>query len=228
MLKNQWPKPILGFCAYSGTGKTTLLSQLIPILRNRGIQVGVIKHAHHNFEMDREGKDSFRFRQAGATEVMLASSRRWVLLHENSEKARKAIKVEINPSIIYVIENIEPFKKYIKKIRALQLRTNEEVSVRGRLAYKWICFGESSTPSPIKKSEVRPIFAKLVRELRSLKEIIPTLLERDIGIRAIWSSYDMLYDLKTEKEKVSPDWMKFSKWYVTQANKVINDGWFVS
>ena len=87
MLKNHWPKPILGFCAYSGTGKTTLLSQLIPILRNRGIQVGVIKHAHHNFEMDREGKDSFRFRQAGATEVMLASSRRWVLLHENSEEA---------------------------------------------------------------------------------------------------------------------------------------------
>ncbi len=87
MLKNQWSKPILGFCAYSGTGKTTLLTQLIPILRNRGIQLGVIKHAHHNFEMDREGKDSFRFRQAGATEVMLASSRRWVLLHENSEKA---------------------------------------------------------------------------------------------------------------------------------------------
>ena len=87
MLKNHWPKPILGFCAYSGTGKTTLLSQLIPILRNRGIQVGVIKHAHHNFEMDREGKDSFRFRQAGATEVMPASSRRWVLLHENSEEA---------------------------------------------------------------------------------------------------------------------------------------------
>ena len=63
------------------------MSQLIPILRDRGIQVGVIKHAHHNFEMDREGKDSFRFRQAGATEVMLASSRRWVLLHENSEEA---------------------------------------------------------------------------------------------------------------------------------------------
>ena len=87
MLKNQWSKPILGFCAYSGTRKTTLLAQLIPILRDRGIQVGVIKHAHHNFEMDREGKDSFRFRQAGATEVMLASSRRWVLLHENSEEA---------------------------------------------------------------------------------------------------------------------------------------------
>ena len=63
------------------------MTQLIPILRNRGIQLGVIKHAHHNFEMDREGKDSFRFRQAGATEVMLASSRRWVLLHENSEEA---------------------------------------------------------------------------------------------------------------------------------------------
>ncbi|MDP6463131.1 MAG: molybdopterin-guanine dinucleotide biosynthesis protein B, partial [SAR324 cluster bacterium] len=70
MLTNQWPKPVLGLCAYSGTGKTTLLSRLIPILDDRGIKVGVIKHAHHEFEMDREGKDSFRFRQAGAGEVL--------------------------------------------------------------------------------------------------------------------------------------------------------------
>ena len=87
MLTNQWPKPVLGFCAYSGTGKTTLLSRLIPILDDRGIKVGVIKHAHHEFEMDREGKDSFRFRQAGAGEVLVTSSRRWVLLHENVVEA---------------------------------------------------------------------------------------------------------------------------------------------
>ena len=59
MLKNQWSKPLLGFFAYRNR-KTTLLTQLIPILRNRDSS-GMIKHAHHNFEMDREGKDSFRF-----------------------------------------------------------------------------------------------------------------------------------------------------------------------
>ena len=85
--EKQWIKPVLGFCAYSGTGKTTLLSQLIPILKGQGIKVGVIKHAHHEFEMDRKGKDSFRFREAGAGEVLLASSRRWVLLHENEVQA---------------------------------------------------------------------------------------------------------------------------------------------
>ena len=85
--EKKWLKPVLGFCAYSGTGKTTLLSQLIPILKGQGIKVGVIKHAHHEFEMDRKGKDSFRFREAGAGEVLLASSRRWVLLHENQVQA---------------------------------------------------------------------------------------------------------------------------------------------
>jgi molybdopterin-guanine dinucleotide biosynthesis protein MobB len=82
--EKQWTTPVLGFCAFSGTGKTTLLSLLIPILKGHGINVGVIKHAHHEFEMDHKGKDSFRFREAGAAEVMLASSSHWVLLHENA------------------------------------------------------------------------------------------------------------------------------------------------
>ena len=78
---------LFGITGWSGSGKTTLITKLIPALKKHKLTVATIKHAHHNFEMDREGKDSFRFRQAGATEVMLASSRRWVLLHENSEEA---------------------------------------------------------------------------------------------------------------------------------------------
>ena len=56
--------PLVGFCAYSGTGKTTLLSRLIPILREKGLRVGIIKHAHHHFDIDQPGKDSYELRKS--------------------------------------------------------------------------------------------------------------------------------------------------------------------
>ncbi len=74
--------PILGFAAPSGTGKTTLLTQLIPQLKEKGIRVGLIKHSHHNFQIDKPGKDSFRLREAGATPVMLVSSHRRAIITE--------------------------------------------------------------------------------------------------------------------------------------------------
>lgn len=79
----EFPLPLLGFVAYSGTGKTTLLEQLIPELRQQGLRVGLIKHAHHEFDIDIPGKDSWRLRQAGATQVMVASRQRWALITEN-------------------------------------------------------------------------------------------------------------------------------------------------
>jgi len=74
--------PILGFAAASGTGKTTLLTQLIPVLRKHNIRVGLIKHSHHNFQIDKPEKDSFRLREAGATPVMLVSSHRRAIITE--------------------------------------------------------------------------------------------------------------------------------------------------
>lgn len=81
-----FPRPILGFVAFSGTGKTTLLEQLIPLLRERGVRVALLKHAHHDFDIDIPGKDSYRLRQAGAAQVMIASKWRWALITENSQK----------------------------------------------------------------------------------------------------------------------------------------------
>ena len=69
--------PLVGFCAYSGTGKTTLLTRLIPILRGKNLRIGIIKHAHHQFDIDHPGKDSYELRKAGASEIMIASSKRW-------------------------------------------------------------------------------------------------------------------------------------------------------
>ncbi len=76
------PIPVIGFAAYSGTGKTTLLKQLIPLLRDHGLRPGVVKHAHHEVEFDVPGKDSYVLRKAGAGQVLLASANRWALMGE--------------------------------------------------------------------------------------------------------------------------------------------------
>ena len=76
------PTPIFGFSAYSGTGKTTLLTKLIPYLVKQGIHLAVIKHAHHNFDIDHPDKDSFKLRHAGAGQMLISSSQRWALMHE--------------------------------------------------------------------------------------------------------------------------------------------------
>ena len=73
---------VVGFCGYSGSGKTTLVEQLIVRLKRAGLRVSVVKHAHHDFDIDHEGKDSWRHRQAGAGEVVIASSRRMAKMRE--------------------------------------------------------------------------------------------------------------------------------------------------
>jgi molybdopterin-guanine dinucleotide biosynthesis protein B len=73
---------IFGFAGWSGSGKTTLIEQLIPRFVQRGLSVSLIKHAHHSFDVDHPGKDSYRHRHAGAAEILVTSSRRWVLMHE--------------------------------------------------------------------------------------------------------------------------------------------------
>ncbi|MDH5301301.1 MAG: molybdopterin-guanine dinucleotide biosynthesis protein B [Gammaproteobacteria bacterium] len=75
--------PIVGFVAYSGSGKTTLLEKIIPLFRQQGLRVAIIKHAHHDFDIDHPGKDSYRLRHAGATQTIVASAQRWALIHEN-------------------------------------------------------------------------------------------------------------------------------------------------
>ena len=91
---------IFGFAGYSGAGKTTLIEQLIPRFVAGGLTVSLIKHTHHNFDLDRSGKDSFRHREAGATEVMLVCDQRWVLMHE--------LRGRPEPSFENQISNISP------------------------------------------------------------------------------------------------------------------------
>jgi molybdopterin-guanine dinucleotide biosynthesis protein MobB len=84
-----YPIPLVGFAAWSGTGKTTLLKHLIPILRAKGIRIAVVKHAHHTFDVDHPGKDSHTLRHAGAEQVMLASSKRYAWMRELPESQKE-------------------------------------------------------------------------------------------------------------------------------------------
>jgi molybdopterin-guanine dinucleotide biosynthesis protein MobB len=93
-------KPVLGFVAFSGTGKTTLLTQLIPLLADRGIRTGVIKHAHHNFDIDKPGKDSYELRKAGARQMLVASGRRWALMTETD--------LDGDPELELLIDRLDP------------------------------------------------------------------------------------------------------------------------
>ena len=83
---------IIGFAGFSGSGKTTLLEKVIPLLKKHGLRIAVIKHAHHKFDIDKPGKDSFRHREAGAGEVMVVSGFRWALMHELLDEAEPSLE----------------------------------------------------------------------------------------------------------------------------------------
>lgn len=79
-------RPVLGFAAYSGTGKTSLLVKLLPLMKLQGLRVAMVKHTHHDFDIDKPGKDSYELRKAGASQVLIASDRRSAVLTEYEEQ----------------------------------------------------------------------------------------------------------------------------------------------
>ncbi|KPK46976.1 MAG: molybdopterin-guanine dinucleotide biosynthesis protein B [Thiotrichales bacterium SG8_50] len=104
--------PLIGFAAVSGTGKTTLLRALLPLLNARGLRVGVIKHAHHTFDIDVPGKDSYELRRAGATQTLVGSRHRWALVTETpgSEEPRLAeLLLHLSPDSLDLVL-VEGFK----------------------------------------------------------------------------------------------------------------------
>jgi molybdopterin-guanine dinucleotide biosynthesis protein B len=98
---------VIGLAGWSGSGKTTLITKVIPVLVGRGLKVATIKHAHHEFDIDRPGKDSWLHREAGASEVVVASSRRWALVHElrnEGEPPLAELLAKLSPADLVIIE----------------------------------------------------------------------------------------------------------------------------
>lgn len=101
---------VFGLAGWSGSGKTTLMTRLIPALLQRGVTVSTLKHAHHAFDIDQPGKDSYRHREAGATEVMVSSERRWALMHElrgDAEPPLEELLQHMSPVDLVIVEGFK-------------------------------------------------------------------------------------------------------------------------
>ena len=107
---------IIGIAGYSGSGKTTLIEKVIPLLVAEGVRVALIKHAHHEFDVDQPGKDSYRHRHAGCSEVLVSSSKRWALIHELRGAAEPSLQDQLkhlSPCDVVLVEGYkgEPIPK---------------------------------------------------------------------------------------------------------------------
>ncbi|PPR10438.1 MAG: Molybdopterin-guanine dinucleotide biosynthesis adapter protein [Alphaproteobacteria bacterium MarineAlpha11_Bin1] len=101
---------VIGITGWSGSGKTSLIIRLIPEFRDRGLRVATIKHAHHAFDIDTPGKDSYEHRSAGAAEVLIASEKRWAIMHENREIREPSLDEllgRISPVDIVLVEGFK-------------------------------------------------------------------------------------------------------------------------
>jgi molybdopterin-guanine dinucleotide biosynthesis protein B len=117
---------VFGFAGWSGSGKTTLIEKLIPRFADAGLRVSLIKHAHHTFDVDQPGKDSYRHRHAGAAEVLVTSSRRWVLMHELRGAAEPAFEEQmkhLSPCDIVIVEGFKHAQ--IPKLEVWRRETGE-------------------------------------------------------------------------------------------------------
>ncbi len=125
---------VFGLAGWSGSGKTSLLIRLLPEFNKRGIKVSTIKHAHHRFDVDQPGKDSWRHREAGATEVLISSANRWALMHENhsdGEAGLTELIARLSPVDLVLVEGFknEPHDKlevYRAALGKPLLQTNDQ------------------------------------------------------------------------------------------------------
>ena len=119
---------IFGFAGWSGSGKTTLIEKLIPLFVARGLRVSLIKHAHHSFDVDLPGKDSYRHRHAGCSEVLVTSSKRWVLMHElrGAPEPRFAELIErVSPCDLLLVEGFK--REMLPKLEVYRAAVGESL-----------------------------------------------------------------------------------------------------
>lgn len=123
---------IFGIAGWSGSGKTTLLVALLPELIARGISVSTVKHAHHAFDVDTPGKDSYRHRQAGATEVLVGSAQRWALMHEHRGAPEPALEELLSRMTPVDLVLVEGFKRHAHpKLEVHRRSTGKPLIARG-------------------------------------------------------------------------------------------------
>ncbi len=141
---------IIGLAGWSGSGKTTLVTGVIPVLVRRGLKVATVKHAHHEFDTDHPGKDSWLHRQAGACEVAIVSSRRWAIMHE--------LRDEPEPLLLEVLGKLSPVDLVI--VEGFKRHSHPKLEVYRATVGKPLlhpednCIVAIATDAPLKEAEV--------------------------------------------------------------------------
>ena len=151
---------VVGFAGYSGSGKTTLVEQLIPALKKRGLRVSVVKHAHHSFDIDRPGKDTFRHRAAGAFEVAVSSSNRFALMREFEQPADMTVHqmiAELYDGVDWVL--VEGFKQSdLLKIEVWRAPTADYAGMPARyMDDDFVVAIATDTPEQLPFATLRPV-----------------------------------------------------------------------
>lgn len=176
---------IVGLAGWSGSGKTTLVCKLIPALRRRGLSVSTVKHAHHNFDVDTPGKDSYEHRQAGATEVLVSSGNRWALMHE--------LRDEPEPGIDALLENLAPVDLVI--IEGFKREGHQKLEVWRRSVGKPLLATEDPrilaicSDGPVPEADKLPQGPRPVLDLNDTEAIVDFLVE-ELGLKALSATED--------------------------------------
>lgn len=134
---------IIGIAGYSGSGKTTLIEKVIPLLVKAGLRVSLIKHAHHEFDLDHPGKDSHRHRMAGATEVLITSSNRWAMMHELRGAAEPSLEEQLKHFAPCDVVIVEGWKHYAMP----------KIEVHRKLSEKPLLFPEDASVIAVASDE---------------------------------------------------------------------------
>jgi molybdopterin-guanine dinucleotide biosynthesis adapter protein len=162
---------IIAIAGYSGSGKTTLIEKLIPVLVMEGLKVSLIKHAHHEFDVDHPGKDSWRHRHAGASEVMIGSSNRWALMHE--------LRGEAEPGLEDLLKRMSPCDLVI--VEGWKFNAVPKVEVHRKLADKPLLFTEDRNVVAIATDE--PLATELPQFGLEDAEGVGQFIIRLLGLR---------------------------------------------
>lgn len=169
---------VMGLAGWSGAGKTTLLGRLIPSLIARGLEISTIKHAHHAFDIDQPGKDSWQHRHAGAREVLVASSVRWALMHERPRVAE--------PDLPQLLAHLSPVD--IVLIEGFKREAHPKIEVYRAANGKPLLYREDPSIVAIASDVRLPDVAIPLHHLDDLAAIADEVVARAVAIDAIdWS-----------------------------------------
>lgn len=164
--------PVIGFAAFSGTGKTTLIEQLLPLLCARGLRIAMIKHAHHRFDIDQPGKDSYRLRKAGAQQMLIASRLRRALMTETPD-------AESDPPLAALIDELDTRQLDLILVEGFKHERFPKIELhRPALGHPLLAAQDTDIIAVASDAPLRPALAIPQLDINQPTQIVDFILER--------------------------------------------------